>query len=209
LDDFLERVNISLEQCLILARVGALRFTSLSKKELMWQLHLRLSKSKRPLQEHSLFSVRPKNVDLPQLEHHALEDAYDELELLGFPLSSPFDMLEGEVNDHCLVRDFPNHLYSKTGKQVTAIGYKVTSKTTHTQRGERMLFGNFLDVEGRFIDTVHFPDVAQKFSFSGWGLFLIQGKLMEEFGAISLEVSYIRRLKLKPDPRVVESSRLK
>lgn len=209
LDDFLERVNASLEQCLILARAGALRFTSLSKKELMWQLHLRLGKSKRPLQEQSLFSIRLKNVDLPHLEHHALEDAYDELELLGFPLCSPFDLQEEEVIDYYLVKEFPNHLYSKTGKPVTAIGYKVTSKTTHTQRGERMLFGNFLDIEGRFIDTVHFPDVAQKFSFSGWGLFLIQGKLMEDYGAISLEVSYIRRLKLKPDPRVAESGRLK
>lgn len=209
LDDFLERTRITLEQALILARIGALRFTGLSKKELMWQLHLRLTKSKKLTQELSLFSMQPKSVELPRLEHHALEDAYDEMEILGFPLCSPFDLLDEQIEDCCLVKDFPNHLYRNTQKEIQAIGYKVTTKTTYTRTGERMMFGNFLDIEGRFIDTVHFPEVAKKYPFAGWGLFLIQGKLTEDYGVITLEVSRIRRLKLKPDPRVGESVRKK
>jgi error-prone DNA polymerase len=209
LDDFLERTHITLDQALILARVGALRFTGMSKKELMWQLHLRLSKSKKMMQDLSLFSVGAKSIELPQLEHHSLEDAYDEMEILGFPLCSPFDLLDEQVEEECLSKDFPQRLFANTHKEITAIGYKITTKTTNTRTGERMMFGNFLDRKGRFIDTVHFPDVAQKYPFSGWGLFLIKGKLTEDYGAITLEVTSIRRLKLKPDPRVGTSARLK
>jgi hypothetical protein len=39
------------------------------------------------------------------------------------------------------------------------------------------------------------------FPVSGWGLFLIRGKVCEEFDAISVEVTAIEKLDLLPDPR--------
>ncbi|MFT7031223.1 MAG: DNA polymerase-3 subunit alpha, partial [Marinoscillum sp.] len=55
-------------------------------------------------------------------------------------------------------------------------------------------FGTFLDEEGNFIDTVHFPPVAKKFPFTGKGIYLMRGKVMEEFDAITIEVSAMKRL---------------
>lgn len=220
LDDFLSRVEISLEQCLLLTRIGALRFSSLSKKELMWQLHFRFGKSKMTKAVNRLFETSKANAQLPTLEHHWLEDAYDELELIGFPLCNPFDLIcgssltlpkgKGDVHDtafvedlssenaEVLARDFHQHI----GKNITAIGYLTTIKPTRTSKGESMYFGTFIDREGHFIDTVHFPDSAKQYRVSGWGLFLLKGKVTEEFDAINIEVNYVERIKLLGDPRL-------
>lgn len=201
LDDFLKRVDITLESCLLLARVGALRFTGFSKKALMWQLHIRLSKTKTTLTHPTLFQTESREVFLPPLTTHKIEDAYDELELLGFPLCSPFEMLDEQIINEVLSRDFAHHLYSKTGQIITTVGYKITTKRIRTSRGELMYFGSFIDREGRVMDTTHFPVIAQKYPFSGWGLFLIQGKVVEDFGAFSIDVQFIRRMRIQSDPR--------
>lgn len=209
LDDFLDRVKISLEQSVLLARVGALRNLGLNKKELMWQLHLRLGKTKTTTPSEELFKSPKKNYSLPTLEHHWLEDAYDELELIGFPLCSPFDLLnEGEPRDATKPYSFiegeiaASQFSKYIGKKISTVGYLTTLKPTRTSKGESMYFGTFLDREGNFIDTVHFPDVAKQYRVSGWGLFLIEGKVTEEFDALVIEVSFIRRMKLYNDPRL-------
>ncbi len=201
LEDFLDRVKISLEQSVLLARIGALRFTGIPKKELLWELHFRLGKTKMTKTEQKLFKSEKINTQLPALEHHWLEDAYDELELIGFPLCNPFDLLVTEPENHVLANDFKNHI----GKIITTVGYKVTMKPTRTRDGKYMFFGTFLDREGYFIDTVHFPPVAARFPVSGWGLFEIKGKVMEEFDTISIEVISITKLKLLSDPRLEDA----
>ena len=87
------------------------------------------------------------------------------------------------------------HLPDKVNKQVRILGYLVATKNTGTSKGERMHFGTFLDEEGQFIDTVHFPPVAKKYPFTGKGIYLLQGKVFEEFDAISIEVNSQMRLK--------------
>ena len=42
-----------------------------------------------------------------------------------------------------------------------------------------MYFGTFLDRDGDFIDTVHFPPVAAKYPFRGKGIYKITGKVMK------------------------------
>jgi DNA polymerase-3 subunit alpha len=65
-----------------------------------------------------------------------------------------------------------------------------------------MYFGTFLDGHGHFIDTVHFPPVAQKYSVSGWGIFLLEGRVMSEFDSLSIEISAVTKLPLLSDPRL-------
>ncbi|MFN5295068.1 MAG: PHP domain-containing protein [Flavobacteriales bacterium] len=203
LDDFLDRVVIGLEQAVLLARMGALRFTEMGKKELLWQLHFKLGHGVAENSEQLLFTTRRADAKLPQLEHHWLEDAYDELELLGFPLCNPFQLID--------YTQLPEHRYSSANEmkesihqEIHIIGYKVALKPTGTSKGEGMFFGTFLDEQGHFIDTVHFPPVAKAFPASGWGLFHIHGKVTEEFGAFTIEVKSIKRLDLLPDPRVAD-----
>jgi DNA polymerase-3 subunit alpha len=180
-----------------------LRFTGKSKKELMWQLHFRLGKEKVSHVEQVLFTSPRNDATLPALEHHWLEDVYDELELIGFPLCNPFDLIDTSRLPQIKLIE-ADQLHEHIHQVIDIIGYKVTLKPTGTTKGEGMFFGTFLDRSGRFIDTVHFPPVAKAFPVSGWGLFHIQGKVTEEFGALTVEVKRIERLPLLPDPRVTD-----
>jgi hypothetical protein len=64
-----------------------------------------------------------------------------------------------------------------------------------------MHFGTFLDRDGYFFDTVHFPRVAEQFPFRGRGVYQVKGKVSEEFGSYSIEVAWMEKCNLVPDPR--------
>ena len=64
-----------------------------------------------------------------------------------------------------------------------------------------MQFGTFLDSDGCFFDTLHFPQSLKQYPFRGDGVYLVQGKVVVEFGMPSLEVRKMAKLSLMPDPR--------
>ena len=198
-DDFLNRVSISLEQLVILIRIGAFRFSGQSKKELLWHAHLRLGVG-RSKPERSLFAVATKQYQLPHLVHEPLEDTYDEIELLGFPLCSPFDLLKTSHRGDIKAQELMNQV----GKTVRMVGYLVSIKYIRTVKGDQMHFANFLDVDGDFFDTTHFPQSLQQYPFRGYGLYAVKGKIVEEFGHPSIEVDKMVKLPLRPDPRLEE-----
>ncbi len=202
LDDFLERVPISIEQISILIKVNAFRFTKRNKRELLWEAHMKIQKTN--LEEHQPQLFRSPRIDYktPNLSQSVLEDAFDEMELLGYPLCHPFLLLREEDEVDLRARDLIKHV----GETVTVKGYLVTTKNTRTSKGERMYFGTFLDFDGDFIDTVHFPPVAQKYRFRGKGIYRITGKVMEEFDCITLEVSSMELLPIVEDPRYAEGA---
>lgn len=81
------------------------------------------------------------------------------------------------------------------------VGNLVTIKNVRTVKREMMHFGTFLDPAGEFFDTVHFPDSLKKYPFRGMGVYLILGKVVEEFGYPSLEVEKMAKLPIKPNPK--------
>lgn len=87
------------------------------------------------------------------------------------------------------------------GKQVCMYGYLVTTKPVRTVKGEQMHFGCFVDCEGNFFDTVHFPDASRQYPFRGRAVYRLCGRVMEEAGFLSLEVTSMAKLPRKPDPR--------
>ena len=189
MNDFSRRVSISLEQINILIRIGAFRFTGRTKQQLLWDIHL-LVNGKKTQPRKELFPVENKKYQLPELFHHAIDDAWDEMEILGFPLCSPFSLLKEKNISPLVAKDLPELL----GKEIEIAGYYVTRKITSTSKGDEMMFGTFLDSEGYFIDTTHFPQVTKSFPFTGKGVYLIRGKVVEEFNFYSLEVTAMRRL---------------
>ena len=191
LNDFVTRVKISLEQLIILVRTGAFRFTGKNKKELLWDAHFLLGHSKKSAPEKTLFETHPKEFKLPQLWKHDLEDTFDEIELLGFSLQSPFQLLESEIPSRVVASQLPQ----LTGKNVEITGYLVHRKTTQTNKGQRMYFGTWLDLEGQWLDTVHFPDTSRKNPFTGPGCYTIRGKVVEEYGFYTIEVQSMHRLR--------------
>jgi DNA polymerase-3 subunit alpha len=198
MEDLLSRIDISLEQLFILVKCGALRFTGLSKAQLMWQVHLHLAKRKPNPHVFTLFQTPAKKYSLPVLIHNPLEDAYDEIELLGFPVSCTwFDLLKTAFRGDIPATQLNQHL----GKKVRMVGHLVCLKYIRTIKKEMMHFGTFVDVNGEFFDTVHFPDSLKNYPFRGYGTYLILGTVVEEFGYASVQAEKLARLPIKSDPR--------
>ncbi len=198
LGDFINRVPLGIEQLKILIRCGAFRFMGKSKKELMWEAHMLTTKEKNGPFGRKLFGEPEKTWSLPPMDDTSLEDSWDEIELLGFPLTlSRFDMLQTSYRSNTMAANLPG----SSGKIVRIMGDLVTTKYVRTVRKEIMQFGCFLDDKGEFFDTVNFPATLKKYPFTGPGVYIIEGRVTEEFGFPSVEVQKMARLSSKPDPR--------
>lgn len=203
LTDFVKKVPVSLDQASLLIKAGVFQFTGKNKKELLWEAHFLLANTKKASNMPKLFEVDIKRLTIPNISvPHPLENAFDEMELLGFPLCNPFDLLRNKPDYHFRTIDFPNNLH----QTITIYGYLVAIKNTSTTKKARMNFGTFLDVEGHFIDTVHFPQSAAKWPFRGRGIYAITGKVVEEFGFYSLEVTEMTKEPFIDDPRYSEDN---
>ena len=198
IENFVLRTGASIEQLVILIRVGAFRFLGIGKKELLWETHLLLSGNKIDKNAQVLFESISKKPQLPKLEHSSLEDYYDEIELIGFAVSGNlFDLARSEYRGDCKAIDLVKH----EGKVIRIVGDFVAEKTVKTKRGDYMKFGTFFDVDGSFFDSVHFPQSLQQYPLRGAGVYLLEGKVVMEFGCPSLEIIKCGRMPLKADPR--------
>jgi DNA polymerase-3 subunit alpha len=151
-------------------------------------------------QQHRLFRPKTIHYEIPPLEHSAPEQAFDQIELLGYPLCDPFLLLQQSPQSPLLAHDLTTY----EGRPVLIYGYLVTTKPTKTSKGAVMYFGTFLDRQGQFFDTVHFPPVARRYPFRGRGVYAIWGKVVTEFDCTTIEVT---RLEIQPiieDPRYAE-----
>ncbi|MBK6343280.1 MAG: DNA polymerase III subunit alpha [Flavobacteriales bacterium] len=219
LQDLLKRVPLHVEQARILIRVGALRFTGKSKPQLLWDLTL-LHRPAAVSSDGDLFITRVEEPKLPDLQFYPLADAYDELELLGFPLCDPFSLVNaalghgpratGLSTEEPVARGpqpatiLAREMSSCVGKQVQMLGYMIHVKTTTTQSGSYMSFGSFIDPAGDFWDSTQFPSVAERFPFRGRGVYRLTGVVEEEFGHCALRTISMEKLPWKPDPRYGE-----
>ncbi len=189
LTDFISRVKISLEQIILLIRIGAFGFSGINKKELLWQAHLEIN-PKQEIQHQELFKKEIIDYKFSKLEHSWLDDALDEIELLGFPLCSPFQLLKNMPDENLVAKNFKE----KLNQEIIIIGYLAAIKSTRTAQGNKMYFGTFIDRKGEWIDTVHFPPSAAAFPFRGQGCYSLRGKVVVEFDFIYIEVKEMKRL---------------
>ena len=135
---------------------------------------------------------------MPVLDHSNVDDAFDEIELLGFPVTmSYFDLLQTTFRGELRANEIASHI----GETVRMLGSLVTIKYVRTIRNEIMHFGTFFDTEGEFFDTVHFPQSSKLYPFKGMGVYLIKGKIVEEFGFPSIEVEKMAKLPFVKDRR--------
>jgi len=193
LEDFIERTKIGLEQLNILIRIGALRFTGKSKKQLLWEANIFQKNSRHHTGVHqALFQPPARQFVLPALPVYPLDDIYDEVEILGFPVRDPFLLVDEDPNLYTPAREMKNHI----GKTITLLGYHITHKPVRTVKGETMSFGTFIDRDKDWIDTVHFPQV-HRMATPHSGFFRITGKVIEEFGVQSIEVTNIQKAGIK------------
>ena len=203
LSDFMERLHPKMEQMVILIRSGAFAFTGKSKPMLLWEAHA--NNAKMSSYRNKFHGMRgclfgPQNVDyqLPAMQSQPLEDAYDEIELFGFPVTMTwFDMLKTRFRGEVFAKNMLQHV----GNQYRMLGHLVSLKYVKTSKGDLMHFANFLDANGDVFDATVFPNVLKMYPFQGNGTYLMLGKIVEEFGHPSIEVQKLAKMEILPDPR--------
>jgi len=189
LNDFIERTAIGIQQLNTLINIGALRFTGKTKAQLLWQANFISKKTSAKTVTPSMFGIKPVEYQMPELSQYAFDDAMDELELLGFPMGNPFDLVRQEKEDLTAA-----NLKPYVGQQVTVLGYYVTMKPVRTIKGDSMFFGTFIDAAGNWLDSVHFPKSAKHYPLSGRGYYRMTGTVMDEFGAYALNVYHMEKI---------------
>ncbi len=198
IENFILRTGAGLEQVVILIRCNAFRFLNIGKKELLWEAHLLLNGQPQKRDMIPMFESVSEKPVLPQLEYSVLEDIYDEMELIGFPVSaSLFDLAKSDFKGDALASEMSQY----EGKIIRMVGDFVADKTSRTKGGQQMKFGTFFDTDGDFFDTVHFPLSLAKYPLRGSGLYLLEGKVTVDFGCPALEVTRCGKMPLKQDPR--------
>lgn len=110
-----------------------------------------------------------------------------EYKALGFLTAChPITLVRRNKNRSIIkIRDIPHHL----GRTISFYGWCVTAKTVMTKFGDPMQFVTFEDETG-MCETVLFPDAYSKFIrfLMIQEAFAVTGKVMEEFGAVTVEV---------------------
>ena len=193
LEDFMVRVPFSVEQLVLLIRGGAFDFTREPKAALLWQAHLNKSEGKKE-QPETLFQLESQHFEFPDFKTSILNNAYDEIELFGFPVSVTwFDLLQTSFRGELM----GSQMLRFVGKRCRMLGKLVTVKYVRTCKGDPMALGTFVDCNGEAFDTVHFPEVFKSWPFQGDGVYLLLGKVTEEFGQPSLEVEKMAKMPYK------------
>lgn len=70
-------------------------------------------------------------------------------------------------------------------------------KNTRTITGDMMQFATFIDSQGDFFDSVHFPNILKTYPFQGDGTYLILGRITEDFGYPSIEVLKMEKMEMR------------
>ena len=191
--DLIERTGVTPETLDLLIRTDALRFTGRTKKELLWEGDFLQKKTRLSVSlPNPLFKEAPISFILPILPVYPLENYYDDIELLGFPVGNPFDLVDDDPSRYLPARELPAHV----GRTVTVFGYHITHKPVRTVKGQTMSFGTFLDSHMDWIDTVHFPPIHAAHPPQA-GFYRITGKVLEEFGVYNIEVTRIEKAGIK------------
>src|SRR5688500_16872508 len=118
------------------------------------------------------------------------------MELLDFPLRNPFEMVNDDPYKYVLAKDIGKHL----GQTITMLVYFIIDKITGTSTNHMMCFGTFVDVNLDWVDTVHFPEVYRTYPVKGKGFYKVTGKVVEDFGVYTVEVSKIFKVGYKERP---------
>ncbi|WP_412468758.1 DNA polymerase III subunit alpha [Pedobacter sp. KLB.chiD] len=203
LENFVKRITIGIAGIQILIFIGAFRFTGKQKNELLIEAKMMFNDAKVERHMDTLFDEPAKEYQLPMLKRNVFEDAFDEIEFLQFPVSvTPFDLLKTKYRGHVMAKDLP-HCHKK---QVKMLAYLISRKHVPTKRGQ-MFFGTWIDVEGNYFDTAHFPNCLEKYPFQGGGCYLLLGNVEVDFHFPTITILQMAKMPFIPDPRYADDEK--
>lgn len=197
LENFVKRIPIGIETLQILIFIGAFRFTGKQKHELLIQARFLFGNDESTFRHPTLLDEPQKEYKLPVIIKNPFEDAFDEIEILGFPVSfSPFDLLQTKYRGTVMAKD----LVKNHKKQIKMLAYLISRKHVPTKRGA-MFFGTWIDAEGEYFDTAHFPNCLQEYPFQGGGCYLLLGTVEVDFHFPTITIHKMAKMPFVPDPR--------
>ena len=201
LENFLSRTDIGGETLQTLIFIGAFRFTGKPKSDLIIISKMlqsgEVSKSPTLLIEEPLHDYK-----FPVMKRNIIEDAFDEIEILGFTVSlSPFELLKTKFRGDIMTKQ----LLDKYKKTVRMLAYLVSTKQVPTKNGD-MYFGTWIDNTGDYFDTAHFATSLKKYPFKGGGCYLLLGQVEVDFHFPTIVISKMEKMPFVPDPRYQNSS---
>ncbi|MBC8417281.1 MAG: DNA polymerase III subunit alpha [Desulfobacteraceae bacterium] len=209
LEDFLGRTgpHLHLQDVRILIKGGCFDGIArgASRPRLIWEA-LRFFAREEEKTAPGLFAPANTTVPLPGVTYR--NTSYPrhvmlrhESEVFGFilsvhPLALYGDILKGL--NYVRAKD----LHSRIGREVTTVGWPVTGKTVHTNKGESMKFITFEDLSAAY-EAVFFPEVYHRFChmLNATRPYILKGRVEETFGAINItvtKVGFLDRGKTKP-----------
>ncbi|MFQ6601928.1 DNA polymerase III subunit alpha [Flavobacterium sp. C3NV] len=197
LEDFINRIPIGIESLQILIFIGAFGFTGKTKNQLLVIARLILVNFKPENRGLMLLQEPVKEYALPELARSEFEDAFDEIELLSFPVScSPFELLQTKFRGDVMAKDLLTH-HKKT---VRMLAYLISRKHVPTKMGA-MYFGTWIDAEGEMFDTAHFTSSLKEYPFQGGGCYLLLGHVEVDYHFPTITVTKMAKMPFIPDPR--------
>ena len=199
LNNFLDRVSISIEQLTILIRINAFRFTKKPKTTLLWEATFRINGTKKNelVSQGKLFGVPHQQFKITKLENHWLEDVYDQLELIDFTTYDYFSLVIEDFHKHIKAKD----MYKYADKNVLLYGKLVTTRYNKTSTGKLMRLSTFIDADGNYFDAVHFTSVVHLYPINGMGIYACYGKITNRFGFCSMNIIKSKKMSIALNPR--------
>lgn len=199
LEDFLKRSgsHIHLHETKVLIKSGCFDSVGngITRPGLIWQA-LDFFGKREEAREPTLFDNAQENTTAQQPA--LLEKDYPpnimakhESETLGIILSThPINLYKDAAKELSRVKAID--LNKNVGKNITVIGWPVTSKTVRTKKGDQMKFISFEDDTGIF-ETVLFPKVFNRYChmLNSSRPYILKGRVEEDFGSININVGWI------------------
>src|SRR3546814_10994270 len=91
-------------------------------------------------------------------------------------------------------------MLAQQSRIIRMTGDFIAEKTVQTKRGDIMKFGTFLDADGNFFDTVHFPPSLVTSPLRGAGLYPLECTIVADFVFLTLAVTPFGKLTLNTKP---------
>lgn len=93
-----------------------------------------------------------------------------------------------------------NDLLKDHKKTVRMLAYLISRKHVPTKN-----FGTWIDANGDYFDTAHFPDSLRNYPFQGGGCYLLSGTVEIDFHFPTVTISKMAKMPFIPDPHYSSS----
>ncbi|MBW2058689.1 MAG: DNA polymerase III subunit alpha [Deltaproteobacteria bacterium] len=198
LQDLLERVSIPEADGILLVKSGALDSLEpeMSRSQIMWIFlaHTRSHSTvvqKRGTTGH-LFAFHGTDYPVPPLKAYDRQtELRHEAETLGFLISThPLTLYRERLKglDYIQAKDMKKHI----GREVTMVGWCITSRTVITSKDELMEFVSFEDTTAIF-ETNIFPRAFRRYAhlIDLNEPFVLKGRITDDHGCVTLNVGHV------------------